>query len=350
LTYNEKKKIKIFLQKIFWAKKKSGKEGKREEEEDKNKMIRYLCRYYFKKSYFDILKLWKNLFKIIGTLFFIIVTLWFLSSFFNSVLSDLNINNPSTSQTKIEVVTKYLGMTSEFTQNLIWNFHYWTSFQIVKPIYLFGRGFGWKSKPEDDICAELTGTASSTWRKTPDDCMKIIENEILSYAVICDILIISFLIYWGWWPKSTKQHQHHHKNKNNNKNINHRNKNKQQYKSHNKNDNENNLDRKNVSVNTKKTKTTINNINRNETEQNDIDINRNENQMEIENKHNHNNQRRNKNGLNINNNTVADTNLENRIFVDPIIIFTNKDQNTTDLSYKKSIKNRIMQYNYGNGM
>jgi len=61
-----------------------------------------------------------------------------------------------------------------------------------RALYLLGPsvqtlGF-WAGRPQEDVCAEVTGTAASFWATNKDECASIIETRFISWhTAICVI-------------------------------------------------------------------------------------------------------------------------------------------------------------------
>jgi hypothetical protein len=73
----------------------------------------------------------------------------------------------------------------------------WALFvQPVFNVYMHGPNWiGWKSRPEEDICAQLTNVEASFWRANRVECSDLIMRDFQSiYSVVLFVLYAWLLI------------------------------------------------------------------------------------------------------------------------------------------------------------
>lgn len=70
-----------------------------------------------------------------------------------------------------------------FTRPLAWLY--------LKGPFILGM---WGSLPQEDICAQLTGTKTDTWVSLPNECVHIINNHFHSWVIFLYVLIYFILL------------------------------------------------------------------------------------------------------------------------------------------------------------
>lgn len=106
-------------------------------------------------------------------------------------------------------ILQFLQLTLQGLQSIsgriLMGFHETLIVPGVRMCYLYAPFFGWKGASNIDICNQLTKVPSEHWNHNLIVCDKQIHKEIFSYAILVDMILLTFAIYYIYFKSTRKR-------------------------------------------------------------------------------------------------------------------------------------------------